>query len=143
MALAGRSSIMIVAVGEKGKDTRRQEQRERPQPTNRKVDGDGQHAAQPLDSTGVGEVVGRIGNVGTERITLDDGTVLSLPWFFRVGTSELMRVGTMLKVKYENRDAEKVMAFVEVSEAGGKEMAALAVPNSLTTVARRAALSHQ
>jgi hypothetical protein len=55
-------------------------------------------------SHNVGEVSGRIRHVGTERITLDDGTVLGLPWFFKRGPSELMKVGMMLKVKYEKRD---------------------------------------
>jgi hypothetical protein len=73
----------------------------------------------------VGEVLGRIRHVGTERITLDDGTVLGLPWFFKRGPSELMKVGMMLKVKYEKRDGEKVVAFVEV-----RQEPAPAVPTS-------------
>jgi hypothetical protein len=49
-------------------------------------------------------------------MTLDDGTVLGLPWFLRVRTSELITVGTMLRnVKYENRHGEKVVAFIEVT----------------------------
>ena len=108
---------MIITVQRNGEHTPSQEQRE-PRSTNREFDG--QHTAQP-SGMGVGEVAGRVGDVGTERITLDDGTVLSRPWFLNVATSELMQVGAMLNVKYENRDAEKVMAFVEVREDGGKE----------------------
>lgn len=74
------------------------------------------HSPQCLGDAWVGEVSGRIRHEGTERITLDDGTVLGLPWFFRAGPSELMKVGMMLKVKYEKRDGEKVVAFIEVRQ---------------------------
>jgi hypothetical protein len=117
--------------------TVQQKQRE-PQSRNRKFDG--QHTNQP-SGVGVGEVSGRVGDVGAERITLDDGTVLTRPWFLNVATSELMQVGTMLNVKYENRDAEKVMAFVEVSEDGGKETPV--ARRSQLTDDRRATLGHR
>ena len=130
---------MIFTVQQNGKDTPSQEQRE-PQSTTRKFDG--QQTAQP-SGVGVGEVAGRVGDVGVERITLDDGTVLSRPWFLNVATSELMQVGTMLNVKYENRDAEKVMAFVKVSEDGGKETPVARRSQLTDHRARRAALRHR
>ena len=116
-----------------------QEQRE-PQSTTRKFDDE---LTVQLSDVGVGEVAGRVGDVGAERITLDDGTVLSRPWFFKGATSELMQVGTMLNVKYENRDAEKVMAFVEVSEDGGKDTPVGRRSQLTDHRARRAALRHR
>ena len=109
---------MINSVQEKEEDMSRQEQLERPQSTERELDGLA-NSAEPVRGAGVGDVAGRIGNVRAERITLDDGTVLSLPWFFTAATSELLTVGRMLKVKYENRDAEKLVAFVKVEQGSG------------------------
>ena len=138
MALALHSCIMII-VRQRRRDTPGQAQRE-PQSTNREFDG--QHTAQPSDVS-VGEVAGRVGDVGAERITLDDGTVLSRPWFFQGAPSQLMQVGTMLNVKYENRDAERVMAFVEVSANSGKETPVARRSQLTAHRAGRAALRHR
>jgi hypothetical protein len=52
----------------------------------------------------------------TERVMLDDGTVLGLPHFLLSQTSELIKVGTILKAKYAYRNGGKAVAFIEVSQ---------------------------
>lgn len=108
LALIGR--IMISANPNNEHDQASRENRKRSNGRHR-----GRHdSAQSLVSTGVGEITGRILNVEAERVTFDEGTVLSVPWL-TARTSKLLKAGAVLTVKYEHRGREKVVAFVEVT----------------------------
>lgn len=73
--------------------------------------------------TGGGEIQARIRHVGNERVILSDGTVLGIPWFMR-RTSERLKIGTMLRAKYEEQNQQKVIVFIEVSPGSGADAGA-------------------
>jgi len=65
--------------------------------------------------TGAQDLEGRIRDVGNERITLDDGTVLFIPK--GMAKQSDLRVGATVKAKYQDRNGQKVATAIQVNPA--------------------------
>jgi len=61
------------------------------------------------------EVAGRIRDVGNERVTLEDGTVLAVPK--GMAKQSDLKVGAMVKAKYQERNGQKVATSIQVNPA--------------------------
>jgi hypothetical protein len=61
------------------------------------------------------EVEGRIRDVGNERVTLEDGTVLAVPKGMAKPSD--LKVGAMVKAKYQERNGQKVATSIQVNPA--------------------------
>jgi hypothetical protein len=61
------------------------------------------------------DIEGRIRDVGNERITLEDGTVLMVPKGM-VKQSEL-KTGATVKAKYQDRNGQKVATMIQINPA--------------------------
>ena len=66
--------------------------------------------------TGGQDLEGRIRDVGNERITLDDGTVLFIPKGMTKQSD--LKVGATVKAKYQDRNGQKVATALQVNPAG-------------------------
>ena len=74
-------------------------------------------AAKAQDRMAGGQdLEGRIRDVGNERITLDDGTVLFIPK--GMAKQSDLRVGATVKAKYQDRNGQKVATALQVNPAG-------------------------
>jgi hypothetical protein len=75
-------------------------------------------AGTSQDRMGGQEIEGRIRDVGTERITLEEGTVLAVPK--NMAKQSDLKVGAMVKVKYQERNGQKVATSIQLnpSESG-------------------------
>jgi hypothetical protein len=65
--------------------------------------------------TGGQDIEGKIRDVGNERITLEDGTVLFIPKGM-VKQSDL-KIGAEVKAKYQDRNGQKVATTIQVNPA--------------------------
>lgn len=66
--------------------------------------------------TGGQDLEGRIRDVGNERITLDDGTVLFIPK--GMAKQSDLKIGATVKAKYQDRNGQKVATALQVNPAG-------------------------
>jgi hypothetical protein len=71
--------------------------------------------AKAQDRTGGQDIEGKIRDVGNERITLEDGTVLVIPKGM-VKQSDL-KIGAAVKAQYQDRGGQKVATTIQVSPA--------------------------
>ncbi len=78
------------------------------------IDGFAQTPNAPV-MRGTQEIEGKVRDVGNERITLEDGTVLAVPK--GLAKQPELKVGAAVKAKYQERNGQKVATSIIVNPA--------------------------